>query len=111
MSIHQYDKPKLNRHQPPEAKTKEVVAIRLIIGVIVISIPYPMTNPANPASISPFTFSDSGLSESSNLPASTPQIVCAAVGMQLIATQPPRFTLFIRSKSTKFPKLCWSVNG
>ena len=40
-----------------------------------------------------------------NLPASTPQIVCAAVGIMLIATQPSMFIFPINTISIQLPKL------
>ena len=51
------------------------------------------------------------LSLTSNLPASTPQMVCAAVGIILIATQPSLFIFPISTISIQLPKLCPSTNG
>src|SRR5688500_8820477 len=76
--------------QPADASTKELVAVRLIIGVILArSSAKPATSAATaaPNNIDSFFLEDIPLS-TSNFPASTPQIVCAAVGMKLNATQP-----------------------
>src|SRR5687768_4834179 len=95
-SIHQYRNANVSKHQPPDASTKELVAIRLMIGVIETqSNVYPSTSPAVPPMTSHFIFSSSGRELSKSFPARHPQIVWAAVGKKFIATHPPLFILFI----------------
>ena len=87
-----------NKTQPSEANVNDEVAIRLMIGVIPAqSKPNPSTRQIADQISSFFTLS---VPDNNNFPASAPAMVCTAVGIQLIATQPPSLMMFIIFKST-----------
>src|SRR5690606_30971033 len=97
----QYENVNARIAQPPAAKAKLEVLIRFTIGVIsAISRPYPKTNPRIPAIIKALILNWCALYESNKFPQIAPQIVCAAVGIQFIATQPPELICPIRIWST-----------
>ena len=74
------------RIQPPVTITNELVEIRLMIGVMGFK-PYPIISPITPTITSIFNFCLAVRSLMSNLPANTPHIVCAVVGIALKETQ------------------------
>ena len=92
--------------------TNELVQIRLTIGVTPVqSSPYPPPSPISPPINRYFSFSEPARSLIRSFPASTPQIVCAAVGSALMATQPRGWIFPMSTVSTQAPKCCPWTKG
>src|SRR5690606_10357308 len=101
-----------NKAHPPEASTKELVEILLIIGVMSNkSNPYPRSKPLAPAIKNILIFLSGLLSDIRILPHMAPHTVWAAVGMQLMATHPPLFIFPIRIISIQDPKFSPLIKG
>src|SRR6476620_9761937 len=99
-SIHQYERARKRSAQPPEASTNELVAIRLMMGVMPVqSKPKPSSKHSKPAPTKYFTFKAFDLLLNNSWPAIAPQMVCALVEMQFMATQPSGLILRIKSQS------------
>src|SRR5579872_3282090 len=99
-SMSQYKRASSNNTQPSEAKVNELVAIRLIMGVIFVqSRPKPIASAITPARARYFTFCAGVFSDTSSLPARQPHIVWAAVGIKLMVTQPSGLILLLKTRS------------
>src|SRR5690606_15516905 len=89
-----------------------MVEILLIIGVIPNkSRPYPNSNPIAPEIRNILIFLKAVLSDINIFPQIDPQMVCAAVGMQFMATHPPPLIFPIRIKSIQEPKFSPFTKG
>ena len=91
---------------PREASVKLVVAMRLMMGVMPPQSKLKPTSRQMPAAIRRLLiFLPEAVCR--NLPTMAPATVCTAVGMQLMATQPPGLILFMRIVSTYCNMCCF----